>query len=123
MTAQSRYKCYLSSLPVLAFVAIAGSLRVPTLPMTACPPSSFCFQAAVVSAPSRTTPAVTYFQKAISSFRAKAATISTFRTRPPPSRSRSLLDRAWPLAGLGLALVTNAVWIGFLGYWVGRLVF
>ena len=39
-------------------------------------------QAAVVSAPSITTPAVTYFQKAISSFRARA-TISTFRTRPP----------------------------------------
>ena len=45
---------------------------------------SVCFQAAVVSAPSSTTPAVTYFQKAISSFRAKA-TISTFRTRPPLS--------------------------------------
>ena len=41
-----------------------------------------CFQALVVSAPSSTTPAVTYFQKAISSFRAKA-TISTFLTRPP----------------------------------------
>src|SRR3974390_1858522 len=39
---------------------------------------SFCFQAAAVSAPSRTTPAVTYFQKATSSFRAKA-TISIFR--------------------------------------------
>ena len=48
---------------------------------------SFCFQAAVVWAPSRTTPAVTYFQKAISSFRAKA-TISTFRTRPPLSCTR-----------------------------------
>jgi len=45
------------------------------------------FQAAAVSAPSRTTPAVTYFQKAISSFRAKA-TISTFRTRPPLSCTR-----------------------------------
>ena len=41
---------------------------------------------------------------------------------PPASNSRSLIERAWPLAGLGLALVTNAVWIGFLGYWVGRLV-
>ena len=48
---------------------------------------SFCFQAAIVSAPSKTTPAVTYFQKAISSFRAKA-TISTFRTRPPLSCTR-----------------------------------
>jgi hypothetical protein len=46
-----------------------------------------CSQAAVVSAPSKTTPAVTYFQKAISSFRAKA-TISTFRTRPPLSCTR-----------------------------------
>jgi hypothetical protein len=43
--------------------------------------------AAVVSAPSRTTPAVTYFQKAISSFRAKA-TINIFRTRPPLSCTR-----------------------------------
>ena len=33
---------------------------------------------------------------------------------PPASNSRSLIERAWPLAGLGLALVTNAVWIGFL---------
>ena len=41
---------------------------------------------------------------------------------PPASNSRSLIERAWPLAGLGLALVTNAVWIGFLEYWVGRLV-
>ena len=48
---------------------------------------SVCFQAAVVSAPSSTTPAVTYFHKAISSFRAKA-TISTFRTRPPLSCTR-----------------------------------
>jgi hypothetical protein len=39
-------------------------------------------QAAIISAPSGTIPAVTYFQKAISSFRAKA-TISTFRIRPP----------------------------------------
>jgi hypothetical protein len=45
---------------------------------------SVCFQALVVSAPSNTTPAVTYFQNAISSFRAKA-TISTFLTRPPLS--------------------------------------
>ena len=29
---------------------------------------------------------------------------------PPASNSRSLIERAWPLAGLGLALVTNAVW-------------
>jgi hypothetical protein len=36
---------------------------------------SFCFQAAIVSAPSKTTPAVTYFQKAISSFRAKATIV------------------------------------------------
>ena len=48
---------------------------------------NFCFQVAVISAPSKTTPVVTYFQKAISSFRAKA-TISTFRTRPPLSRTR-----------------------------------
>ena len=45
------------------------------------------FHAAVVSAPSSTTPAVTYFQKAISSFRAKA-TIMTFRIRPPLSWTR-----------------------------------
>ena len=46
-----------------------------------------CSQAAVVSAPYKTTPAVTYFQKAISSFLAKA-TINTFRTRPPLSCTR-----------------------------------
>ena len=44
-------------------------------------------QAAVVSAPSSTTPAVTYFQNAISSFRARA-TIRTFRTRPPLNWTR-----------------------------------
>ena len=48
---------------------------------------SVCFQEAVVSAPSSTTPVVTYFQKAISSFRAKA-TIRTFRARPPLSATR-----------------------------------
>ena len=37
--------------------------------------------------------------------------------------SRSLIDRAWPLTGLGLALAANAVWIGLLGYWLGRFVF
>ena len=44
-------------------------------------------QAAVVSAPSGTIPAVTYFQKAISSFLARA-TISTLRIRPPLSWAR-----------------------------------
>ena len=39
-------------------------------------------QAAVITAPSITTPRVTYFQSAISSFRANA-TIVVFRRRPP----------------------------------------
>lgn len=39
------------------------------------------------------------------------------------SASRSLIDRAWPLAGLGLALAINAIWIGLLGYWLARFVF
>src|SRR6266851_5616276 len=45
-------------------------------------------QAAVIAAPSMTTPAVTYFQSATSSFRA-SATIVVLRRRPPLLLTRS----------------------------------
>ena len=45
-------------------------------------------QAAFITAPSMTTPAVTYFQSATSSFRA-SATIVVFRRRPPLRLTRS----------------------------------
>jgi hypothetical protein len=41
----------------------------------------------------------------------------------PPASGRSVMVRAWPIMGLVLALVANALWIGFLGYWVARLMF
>jgi hypothetical protein len=28
----------------------------------------------------------------------------------------------WPVAGIGLALIVNAAWIGFLGYWIWSLI-
>ena len=49
-------------------------------------------QAAVIAAPSITTPAVTYFQSATSSFRA-SATIVVLRRRPPLRLTRSWNQR------------------------------
>jgi hypothetical protein len=51
-----------------------------------------CRQAAVIAAPSMTTPALTYFQSATSSFRA-SATIVVFRRRPPLRLTRSWNQR------------------------------
>ena len=34
----------------------------------------------------------------------------------------TLLRNALPLIGLGVAVIVNAAWIGFLGYFVLRLV-
>jgi hypothetical protein len=36
--------------------------------------------------------------------------------------SPSVIARALPLLGLCAAIVVNAVWIGFLGYWIFLLV-
>jgi hypothetical protein len=35
---------------------------------------------------------------------------------------RARLRNALPLVGLGVAVIVNAAWIGFLGYFVLRLV-
>jgi hypothetical protein len=35
--------------------------------------------------------------------------------------ARTLLNRAWPLAGVGIALIANAIWIGALGYGLSKL--
>ena len=43
--------------------------------------------------------------------------------RPPAPSGHSVSQHAWPIVGLVFALVTNAAWIGFFGYWVGRLMF
>jgi hypothetical protein len=34
----------------------------------------------------------------------------------------SVVASAIPLLGLGAAVIVNAAWIGFLGYWIFRLV-
>jgi hypothetical protein len=34
---------------------------------------------------------------------------------------RTLLNRVWPLAGVGIALIANAMWIGILGYGFSKL--
>jgi hypothetical protein len=36
--------------------------------------------------------------------------------------SPSVIARVIPLLGLGAALIVNAAWIAFLGYWIFRLV-
>ena len=36
--------------------------------------------------------------------------------------SPSAIARALPLLGLCAAIILNAAWIGFLGYWIFRLV-
>jgi hypothetical protein len=33
-----------------------------------------------------------------------------------------ILERSWPAVGIGLAVAVNAVWIGFLGYCIFRLI-
>ena len=54
---------------------------------------SVCRQAAFITAPSMTTPAVTYFHSATSSLRARA-TMVVFFMRPPLRLTRSLNHRA-----------------------------
>ena len=45
--------------------------------------------------------------------------------RAVPSREKSwppsLLRRAWPSMAIAVALIANAIWIGLLGYAVGKL--
>ena len=36
--------------------------------------------------------------------------------------SHSFISRVLPLLGLCAAIIVNAAWIGFLGYWFFRLV-
>jgi hypothetical protein len=45
------------------------------------------------------------------------------QTRPKPMGSAvlTLLHRLWPLTSVGIALLANAIWIGFLGYWLFKL--
>jgi hypothetical protein len=41
---------------------------------------------------------------------------------PSQQNTQVIRDNIWPLAGLFLALLVNAAWIGFLGYCVVRLI-
>jgi hypothetical protein len=34
---------------------------------------------------------------------------------------RALAHSNWPVAGLILAIIVNAAWVGFLGYWLLKL--
>ena len=46
-------------------------------------------------------------------------------TAAPSRLVRTVRARVWtalPLIGLGLAMIVNAAWIGFLGYFVLKLV-
>ena len=46
--------------------------------------------------------------------------MSALEQLPPAPSGHSVSQHAWPIVGLVFAL-SNAAWIGFLGYWVGRL--
>jgi hypothetical protein len=52
--------------------------------------------------------------------------MSTVETAAPPAESSlSIRDRvsgALPIAGIGLALIVNAAWVGFLGYCIVKLI-
>ena len=39
----------------------------------------------------------------------------------PPSAALKLWERLWPFAGLTRAVLVNILWIGVLGYALGRL--
>jgi hypothetical protein len=41
---------------------------------------------------------------------------------PSEQNTQATTGNVWPLAGLFLALLVNAVWIGLLGYCVLRLI-
>jgi hypothetical protein len=41
---------------------------------------------------------------------------------PSQQNTQVIRDNIWPLAGLFLALLVNAAWIGFLAYCVVRLI-
>lgn len=43
------------------------------------------------------------------------------RPRLSGGATRTLLNRAWPLVGVGIALIANAIWIGILGYGLAEL--
>jgi hypothetical protein len=47
------------------------------------------------------------------------------RTLPNPISlfHLSLFHRIWPLAAVGVALIANTAWIGFLGYELYKLAF
>ena len=43
-------------------------------------------------------------------------------TETPKTVTSSVVSRVLPLFGLCAAIIVNAAWIGFLGYWIFRLV-
>ena len=43
-------------------------------------------------------------------------------TETTKAMSAGVIARVLPLLGLCAAVVVNAAWIGFLGYWIFRLV-
>lgn len=48
--------------------------------------------------------------------------VETAVTAAEGASIRARVTNVLPLAGLGLALIANAIWIGFLGYCVLKLV-
>jgi hypothetical protein len=51
--------------------------------------------------------------------------MSIAETTAPAAERVSIRDRvsgALPLAGIGLALIANAAWVAFLGYWILKLI-
>jgi hypothetical protein len=51
--------------------------------------------------------------------------MSTVETTAPPAEATSIRTRvssALPIVGIGLALIVNAAWVGFLGYCVVKLI-
>jgi hypothetical protein len=51
--------------------------------------------------------------------------MSIVETTAPPAETTSIRDRvssALPIVGIGLALIVNAAWVGFLGYCILKLI-
>jgi hypothetical protein len=51
--------------------------------------------------------------------------MSNIETTAPPPESTSICARvstALPIVGIGVALIVNAAWVGFLGYCILRLI-
>jgi hypothetical protein len=51
--------------------------------------------------------------------------MSIVETTAPPAETTSIragVSSALPIVGIGLALIVNAAWVGFLGYCIVKLI-